>query len=94
MKRHRPRNRNPYRDNVLTVPTTPNRFQLEERSIREAWNRNQPLLTRTREIILEPGEETQIEVDGIVHTITNTTGHRIKFSPNFDTDDNDKSKDN
>lgn len=93
MKRHRPRNRKPYRDNVLTVPATPDRFQLEERRIREAWSRNQPLLTHTRDITLEPGEETQIEVDGIVHTITNTTGHKIKFSPNFDVN-NDTSKDN
>lgn len=36
-KRSRPRHRKPYRDSVLTIPTTPERHALEELKIREAW---------------------------------------------------------
>lgn len=38
-KRSRPRHRKPYRDNVLTVPATPERLILEESRIREAYRR-------------------------------------------------------
>lgn len=38
-KRNRPRHRKPYRDNVLTVPATPERFVLEESRIRETYRR-------------------------------------------------------
>lgn len=78
MKRSRPRKRNPYRDNVLTVPASPERLALEEERILAAWKRV--------EITLAPGQETRVTIRGVGHKIVNTTGRKIKFALDVDTD--------
>lgn len=78
MKRSRPRNRKAYRDNVLTVPASPERLALEEKRILAAWKRV--------EITLSPGQETRVSIRGIGHKIVNTTGRKIKFVLDIDID--------